>query len=219
MTITFIWGCASIAQLGEEAIERTNTAWWKKISSRDDPHYCQCFFLRGLVPSHRTRRRPAWQAQEHEQYDQDAHLTMHSYAYGSAVATDFPIYLDGSGGPYTKDKRVRLCTWAWVQILGEEHDFQLRCGVSGACTSLYQTVPRAEIQTLHEFLVILVCSEVQNKHYDVYSDNDGVVQGWVGGEEMCRRSEAASMWQRAWTSMVFLRQRGVTVNVLRSRPI
>jgi len=209
----YFWGCPSIAALGEEAIERTSTAWWRRISDSEDPHYCQCFFLRGLVPSLRTRRDPPWQAEEHENYDRDINLTMHSYAYGDVIPTDYPVYLDGSGGPHTRDTRLRRCAWAWVQITGPAEEYALRHGLSGACTSLYQTVPRAEIQALRELLVALVCSDVSGCHYEVFSDNEGVVKGWHAGAEKCRSLDASAMWQRVWTSMDTLQARGVTITV------
>ena len=85
--------------------------------------------------------------------------------------------------------------------MGPAEDYALRHGLSGACTSLYQTVPRAEIQALRELLVVIGCSAVSNYHYDVYSDNEGVVLGWQSGAEVCRTLEAAAMWHRVWASM------------------
>jgi hypothetical protein len=207
------WGCPSLRTLGEVAIEKTDTTFWRRISDRDDPHFCPCFYLRGLVPSQRTRQRPAWQAEEQAQYAEDAHITMHSYAYDTDIPADAPIYLDGSGGPYTKDRRIRRCTWAWCQIEGPELDYQLRHGISGACTSLYQTVPRAEIQALREFLVALTRTTAQNRHYDVYSDNEGVVLGWQAGPTCTQSLDAAAMWQRVWTCLPTLHDRGISIQV------
>jgi hypothetical protein len=209
----FFWACPTLVDLEEEAITRTSTEWWKRISNREDPSYTECFFLRGLLPSKRTRRRPACQAQENEQYDEDHHLTTHSYAYGSPLDASRPIFLDGSGGPYTKDKRVRICGWAWAQIQERDGEYSLHAGLSGACTSLYQTVPRAEIQALFEAIVAIGVSAVESVHYDVYSDNEGVVDGWQAGPEGCRRSEAAPMWARVWQHVGSVFERGVTISV------
>ena len=59
------------------------------------------------------------------------------------------IYLDGSGGTYSSDPRLRKCGWAWVQYIGPT-----AWGQYGALGGV-QTVPRAEFHAFMSFLQFL----------------------------------------------------------------
>ena len=68
----------------------------------------------------------------------------HSYVSGDSISTDLEIYLDGSGGKFGKDARLRRCGWGWCQV----DRGQIVRGQSGGLQAIHHTVPRAEIQAL-----------------------------------------------------------------------
>ena len=89
----------------------------------------------------------------------------------------FPIFLDGSGGDFTKDPRLRRCGWAWIQY---EPANDLPDHVWGQFGALggKQTAPRAETQALAAALRIVAVSprihEVGPDGVLIYTDKLGV---------------------------------------------
>ena len=66
---------------------------------------------------------------------------------------ELPIFLDGSGGQFNKDPRLRKCGWAWVQYSVPGVPFRNQVwGEYGALEGV-QTVPRSETQALLAALV------------------------------------------------------------------
>ena len=79
------------------------------------------------------------------------HVTVLQHGERLANAPDtLAAFTDGSGGKNTSDPRLRRCGWAWV-IPGPNGPI---CGVSGNMTGP-QTVPRAELKALIEFVLEL----------------------------------------------------------------
>ena len=95
----------------------------------------------------------------------------------STPLVDKPIFLDGSGGQFSSDPRLRKCGWAWIQYDGDSIWGQ-RGSLGGR-----QTVPRSEIRALDAALGALTCapfprSRTKNVRpvVHIYSDNAMVVK-------------------------------------------
>ena len=68
------------------------------------------------------------------------------------VDPDGHFFLDGSGGEYSKDPRLRVCGWAWVQpAQSATYPAWPIAGQYGTSPGK-QTVPRAEMRALLQLL-------------------------------------------------------------------
>ena len=98
------------------------------------------------------------------------------------------VYLDGTGGKYSRDPRTRVCGWAWVQpdiqeeggILHVVHELGQRGTVPGA-----QIVPRAEAFALYKFLLFFLGYGQCYNDIHVYTDNQGVYNRFMRGPKTC----------------------------------
>ena len=114
-------------------------------------------------------------------------------------------YLDGSGGIYSSDPRVRAVGWAWIQLL-EVPQHEVRpvreedaIGQYGSCEGP-QTVPRAELTAFMKFLMFLYprtdlldITIIQN----VCTDNEAVYDGFCAGYKV-RHGSMGDLWAQFW---------------------
>ena len=110
----------------------------------------------------------------------------------SAATATITVFTDGSGGKNSSDPRLRRCGWAWV-IPGPQGPI---CGVSGNLTG-EQTVPRAELKALIEF--VLELEQVPHiTNVTIYSDCKMVVDLFAAGIDRCKQSKLWEMWRDFW---------------------
>ena len=137
-----LWGCDTVWRSPDQEIAKGDFMFGEADRGQSSS---ACFWLRGLVPKAWTHREETDRyvvedipGSDFQQYDPDT-----------------PVYLDGTGGPFGKDYRIRVCGWAWIQPA-----MVLEAGT--VCTTSYcgrrgtipgrQTVPRAETYALLHLL-------------------------------------------------------------------
>ena len=80
------------------------------------------------------------------------------------------MFLDGSGGPFASDHRIRVCGWAWVQVeidsTGATPKTLAQWGQRGTVPGR-QTVPRAETIALLCFMQAVDQAILAGKQFDV----------------------------------------------------
>ena len=149
-----------------------------------------CFYLRGLVPKMWT----------HRPITDEYHVEDIPNSEFEIYDPGTPVFLDGSGGPYSKDYRVRVCGWAWIQA-----DIEITYGVAGpigywgrrGTTPGKQTVPRAETMALMKFLEFASQQAQVVQDTDVYTDNRGVYNRWHSGM-ITTHDENGALWDAIW---------------------
>ena len=134
----------------------------------------------------------------------------HGYLPGDYIDPEVLIFLDGSGGIFTKDPRLRRCGWGWAQVTADLHFLH---GQSGGLQGITHTVPRAEIMALEYAIRAILASPTDEVTYLLRSDNKGVVIGWTKGARWCRRSDQATAWARVWSLVPELTRRNITIQV------
>ena len=105
------------------------------------------------------------------------------------------VFIDGSGGKRTKDKRLRRCGWAWV-VPKQGSSKDVRYGARGALAGL-QTVPRAELRAIHHCL----SSIKEHKHIKeltIYSDCKMAVDGIAKGRQDSSKTKLGQLWTCVW---------------------
>ena len=97
--------CTAIERIEDPIIRRTTSRLYTYDGLDDESvtlmDNAQCFYHRGIVPKH-------WTIPDTPNKPEQA-ITL-----GSAGPTDGEAYLDGSGGKYSEEPRLRRCGWAWV---------------------------------------------------------------------------------------------------------
>ena len=138
------------------------------------------------------------------------HVTViqHGYRLHEAAAT-IVVFTDGSGGKNTSDPRLRRCGWAW-NIPGPNGP---TCGVSGNMTGP-QTVPRAELKALIEFILELEHAQ-HITDVTIYSDCKMVVDLFNAGIERCKLSNLWEMWRDFWGPFNSLHHRMKSFTILK----
>ena len=138
------------------------------------------------------------------------HVTVNQLGARLAEAScTIVVFTDGSGGKNTIDPRLSRCGWAWV-IPGPDGPI---CGV---CVNLTgeQTVPRAELKALIEFILELEhATHITN--VTIYSDCKMVVDLFAAGVERCKKSNLWEMWRDFWGPYERLRPRMLSFTILK----
>ena len=140
--IHMFWTCPALAMAEDEDISSSNS-YKRRVLRYDDETRtevcaCPCWWLRGIVPRTWTWRAPIEEEITHDIGDP------------SSIDDSYSIFLDGSGGSKSADKRIRSYGWAWTA--GNDPDTK---GQYGTLTGR-QTVPRAEAQALLKFMQFAV---------------------------------------------------------------
>ena len=105
----------------------------------------ECFYLRGLVPKSWTFR----------EQTEDYHIEEIPEGYLHDLDRYKAVFLDGTGGKFAKDPRIRVVGWAWVQPdIAHIHGEAVNLGELGQRGTIpgKQTVPRAEAFALMQFM-------------------------------------------------------------------
>ncbi len=97
------------------------------------------------------------------------------------------VYLDGSGGIFSSDPRIRTCGWAWVQV--HEQDPLVEIGQYGALPGK-QTVPRSETAALLHFLKFYQ-EHRPGEEAQVYADATSTIYGW---RSLDRKANECALW-------------------------
>ena len=114
--------------------------------------------MRGICPAE-------WTVPPHFPYDEslpdyDPLIEADEYVVGDRLNPKEEVFLDGSGGKFSKDPRLRRCGWAWCQVSRSTLTF-LR-GQSGVLQAITQTVPRAETMALEYAIRAILASDVRD---------------------------------------------------------
>ena len=96
------WECPRVMEARHPAIQKSNRFCAEYSRCRNDSA-CRSLYWRGLVSEQETT--PIGQI-----YDTADILKPISECQDNKVT----VFIDGSGGKRTKDKRLRRCGWAWV---------------------------------------------------------------------------------------------------------
>lgn len=104
------------------------------------------------------------------------------------------IYLDGSGGMHTSDKRKRRCGWSWIRF-HIDHGIEI-AGQWGTLPYL-QTVPRSEIYALCKALLALKAAAFQGAVI-IHTDSGLVMTGWQRGPKYTQDTEIGDAWDSVW---------------------
>ena len=121
--------CPALTRLDDPHVTCSQHLVRRARQCNEDPIGAKCYWLRGLVPKEWTH-----------QPDPTSFSvsSIGEWEIGQSVQSKY-IYLDGSGGAHSRDKRLRRCGWAWVST-----DVQVcHCGRMGSLMGC-QTAPRAE---------------------------------------------------------------------------
>ena len=96
------WACPTPMECGQADLVKSNAIRQEALEQCD---HTPCFWLRGITPKRWTFRNThtttqVWELPggSQDQMDSDGHF-----------------FLDGFGGLLSKDPRLRVCGWAWVQ--------------------------------------------------------------------------------------------------------
>ena len=116
------------------------------------------------------------------------------------------VYLDGSGGVNTKDRRNRSCGWAWISTDG---DINTEKGQYGSLTGK-QTVPRSEATALHKCMRHMVHG-VNDAEYIVYIDNQATYQKWHSMMYVKRFTE--QLWEDIYNTMLLLEIKNIKLDL------
>ena len=103
----FFWGCPCLNQLNLPEVLRTRGPRW--CPPCDSPDFLPCYHLRGIVPKEWSHA-PLLPHNELAP-DYDEMVQHHGYEPGDFVDHEVPVFLDGSGGKFTADPRLRRCGW------------------------------------------------------------------------------------------------------------
>ena len=158
------WGCEISACCAEEAVIKTN--FLKHRARRCKPLQA-CLWMRGITPKEWTVQAPVEDMQTHLIRGRDP------WAYFYLAGN---TYLDGSGGKYSKDPRIRKCGYAWIQQASDPKDEYDALGMFATLTGR-QTVPRSELSALIMFLSFLLQLEDEQGIQIIHTDNDMVFKG------------------------------------------
>ena len=123
-----------------------------------------------------------------------------------------PIFLDGSGGRYSSDNRVRRCGWAWVQTdQSETYPLWHTAGEYGTLPD-QQTVPRAEMWALYRALKAL--AECPEDHFqsEIYSDSEVVCRAFAKGPST-RNGPNGEIWDLIWAQHSKLSSKGCNIRL------
>ena len=130
-----IWTCPCYEQADCPIIQRTQRLIRR---AKREVEAVPCYWLRGITPSFWTAR-PAIGDQEIVDINDVDEIDTDNLMF----------FLDGSGGEFTKDSRIRRCGWAWAipqEPYDPDHPYE-GVGKYGTCEGK-QTVPRAELFAL-----------------------------------------------------------------------
>ena len=112
------------------------------------------------------------------------------------------VYLDGSGGRDSKDRRLRRVGWSWCQVYPIPAD-EVRPGLDSDDIGQYgtmegvQSVPRSELYALMSFVMYTVLIP-EPCEVDIYSDNQAVVEGFHKGPTAVAHSNMDDLWETFW---------------------
>ena len=126
------WECAKLDNREQPEITKSQYLKTRAIGYKDK---VDCLWLRGIVP-----RTYTWRSK----IEDDRVFEIGTI---SNLEPSKPIFLDGSGGINSRDKRIRACGWAWVQIMHRHDAPSDEIGQYGPLGGK-QTVPRAEAMAL-----------------------------------------------------------------------
>ena len=143
-----IWRCPCIIASEHPAIVKSGHLLQKAVWNMPiEP----CTWARGLVPRGKTHRDPVGKLVVKAIRDRDIKTLF--FLIGD-------VFLDGSGGIYSKNPRLRSCGCAWVQPFADsrlEADKNYGVGVYASVPGK-QAVPRAEAYALLIFLILILKS-------------------------------------------------------------
>ena len=111
------------------------------------------------------------------------------------------MYLDGSGGRYGKDRRLRRVGWAWCQVFDIPTN-EVRPGLDSDYIGQYgtmdgvQSVPRAELNVLMSF-VMYTAMLPEPGEVHVYSENQAVVDECHKGPRP-GHGNMDDLWETFW---------------------
>ena len=163
--------------------------------AHDQASSCPVFWLRGLIPSGWTEVTPPGEA--HIEWSWN-HAVGGS---GTAHGREWWGAGDGSGGPHSKDPRLRRCSWScctlaqacsdpsWAQI-------QDVSGLSGGVPGPVQTGNRAELLALVRW--VEVCAG-PGRLLHFITDSSYVVRGVCARGKRPRRNR--DLWRRLWEAL------------------
>ena len=132
-----LWTCPVLTKQHN----RTPSDWLASIRKPEQ----HCFWHRTITPNSWTHLR----ATTRSNLEAQQHATGLWALADCLDAEGFHYGTDGSGGPNTRDKRCRLCSWG-ISVVRLSHDGTWEClGTRGGfLKGPKQTVPRAELQAL-----------------------------------------------------------------------
>lgn len=190
------WGCDTVWRSQDREIAKGDFLFGEADRGQVSD---ACFWLRGLVPKAWTHREET----DHYEVEEIPGSDFRQYA------PDTPVYLDGTGGPFGTDYRIRVCGWAWIQPVIELEGGIIAtssyCGRRGTIPGR-QTVPRAETYALLQFLRFAQDSILIGV-VTVYTDNKGVYDRWHRGPKTCHDGNGA-LWDVIWDSYRTIQSRG-----------
>ena len=150
-----------------------------------------CFWLRGVVPG-------AWLEDpcvKDEPRLRRFHIEgIHTFVPSSSSKQ--AVFTDGSGGKYTKDKRLRRCGWGWI-VLSHPREGEFLChqGGFGTLEGWSQTVPRAELRAAIEAVAGTVGP------VDIFTDCGMLVRGAARPMSQWCDGANCDLWLELYTAV------------------
>lgn len=146
-----------------------------------------CLWLRGLMPSAFTLPKdPAISVIQQGGISLDQLPTR----------IPFLVFLDGSGGRFSSDPRLRRCGWGIVVIIPLPHEYKIVSWVSGTLVGAQteQTVPRSEITALMVALERLPATS----SFELFTDNKMVYDTYLAGPRSMDHAVNVDLWGDEW---------------------
>jgi ribonuclease HI len=173
-----MWGCAANLE-----VEGT----FMELAPRAAQEWAEwpCFWLRGLPPQQWTARHCGLPPQSAARYEGCSPEEPLELPAGAALATD------GSGGPFTAERRLRRCGWGFA-VLNAEGEIVARGW--GPLTSWRQTVPLSELEAATQL------ARCTLGDLDINIDASYVVRGVRRGPENLPK-RYTYQWQKFWEAV------------------
>ncbi len=165
-----------------------------------------CYWLRALIPYEWTK--------VDEDLSQDGFPSFTCGNLEQATSGEKTVWFtDGSGGPLSKDPRLRRVAWAYVGMGPEDQPSTMPLyarygGMPAAPVGNGQTVPRAEL-----FALIQLISDVSEGHLTVGVDNADTVNG-ASNRDGSITGKNGDLWLQYWSAVD---AHSGTVNVIKVR--
>jgi len=194
-----IWDCRRIEESTHPDIVRTQYLRSRVARCRTGQ---ECIWFRGIIPKNWTN------------IPEKEVITMGKVENRDPYDHFLPIghvYLDGSGGKYSNDPRIRQCGWAWIQQ-SVEGGPELATGHFGTLEGK-QTVPRAEMQALIAFLQF--CETLDTIGSIIIHTDAKIVLDGVNKGPKVKHGENGDLWEELWDVYQELVDKGWIYNILK----